>query len=198
MQFTPAPAQLTRAIVLAIVLRCLAAASTAWLFAGLTIASAIPQPSSMAVLACWAAAPSRKQYRKPRLGELSIASGAIFDPGTGHLEHWTDFKYLWGSWPGEHGRVLFRAPASLAYRRTGLKFPEVGSGQVLKAGDNPEQGVKLLDSRWRGCQTRSGSGLRLPDTAASGFFGKWLISGRPVTGVAVSAISWDSTSVRSH
>jgi putative OPT family oligopeptide transporter len=50
---------------------------------------------------------------------------------------------------------------------------------VLKAGDNPAQGVKLLGLSALGggfAKLAAGSGLRLiPDTAAaSGFFGKWL------------------------
>jgi putative OPT family oligopeptide transporter len=61
-----------------------------------------------------------------------------------------------------------------------LKFPEgVAAAEVLKAGDNPAQGVKLLGLAALGgglAKLAAGSGLRvMPDTAAaSGFFGKWL------------------------
>jgi putative OPT family oligopeptide transporter len=61
-----------------------------------------------------------------------------------------------------------------------LKFPEgVAAAEVLKAGDNPGPGVKLLGLAALGgafVKLAAGSGLRLiPDTAAAGqFVGKWL------------------------
>ena len=62
----------------------------------------------------------------------------------------------------------------------GLKFPEgVAAAEVLKAGDNPSQGVKILGLSALGgglAKLAAGSGLKLiPDTAASsGFIGNWL------------------------
>ena len=55
----------------------------------------------------------------------------------------------------------------------------MAAAEVLKAGDNPAQGVKLLGLAALGgglAKLAAGSGLRLiPDTAAvSGFVGKWL------------------------
>src|SRR5262245_50246465 len=115
----------------------------------------------------------------------SIASGVIFTiPALVILGHWTDFKYLWVLAIAGLGGILgvfFSVPLrrSLIVDQK-LKFPEgVAAAEVLKAGDNPSQGVKLLGLSAIGgglAKLAAGSGLRLmPDTAAAaGFAGNWL------------------------
>jgi len=186
-----APAQLTpRAIILAIVLAVLLAAANTYLglFAGLTIASAIPAAVvSMAVLRMLGGSTILENniVQTGASAGSSIASGVIFTiPALVILGHWTDFRYTWVLAIAGLGGILgvfFSVPLrrSLIVEQN-LKFPEgVAAAEVLKAGDNPAQGVKLLGLAALGgglAKLAAGSGLRvIPDTAAaSGFFGKWL------------------------
>jgi putative OPT family oligopeptide transporter len=188
---TQAPAQLTtRAVLLAIGLAMLLAAANTYLglFAGMTIASAIPAAVvSMAVLRMLGGSTILENniVQTGASAGSSIASGVIFTvPALVILGHWTDFRYMWVLAIAGLGGILgvfFSVPLrrSLILEQ-GLKFPEgVAAAEVLKAGDNPEQGVKLLGLAALGgglAKLAAGSGLRLiPDTAAaSGFFGKWL------------------------
>ncbi len=190
-QTSPAPPQLTvRAIILAVVLAVLLAAANTYLglFAGLTIASAIPAAVvSMAVLRVLGGSTILENniVQTGASAGSSIASGVIFTiPALVILGHWADFKYLWVLAIAGLGGILgvfFSVPLrrSLIVEQ-GLKFPEgVAAAEVLKAGDNPGQGVKLLGLAALGgglVKLAGGSGLRLiPDTAAaSGFVGKWL------------------------
>jgi putative OPT family oligopeptide transporter len=186
-----APAQLTaRAIVLAILLAVLLAAANTYLglFAGLTIASAIPAAVvSMAVLRVLGGSTILENniVQTGASAGSSIASGVIFTiPALVILGHWTDFRYTWVLAIAGLGGILgvfFSVPLrrSLIVEQN-LRFPEgVAAAEVLKAGDNPSQGVKLLGLAALGgglAKLAAGSGLRMiPDTAAaSGFFGKWL------------------------
>ncbi len=191
MQSSPAPAQFTaRAMVLAIVLAVLLAAANTYLglFAGLTIASAIPAAVvSMAVLRVLGGSTILENniVQTGASAGSSIASGVIFTiPALVILGHWTEFRYGWVLAIAGLGGILgvfFSVPLrrSLIVEQR-LKFPEgVAAAEVLKAGDNPSQGVKLLGSAALGgglAKLAAGSGLRLiPDTAAaSGFLGQWL------------------------
>jgi putative OPT family oligopeptide transporter len=191
MSSTAPPPQLTvRAIVLAIILAMLLAAANTYLglFAGLTIASAIPAAVvSMAVLRLLGGSSILENniVQTGASAGSSIASGVIFTvPALVILGHWTDFRYLWVLAIAGLGGILgvfFSVPLrrSLIVEQN-LRFPEgVAAAEVLKAGDNPAQGVKLLGlSALAGglAKLAAGSGLRLiPDTAAaSAFLGKWL------------------------
>jgi len=191
MSSTAPPPQLTvRAIVLAIILAMLLAAANTYLglFAGLTIASAIPAAVvSMAVLRVLGGSSILENniVQTGASAGSSIASGVIFTvPALIILGHWTDFRYLWVLAIAGLGGILgvfFSVPLrrSLIVEQN-LRFPEgVAAAEVLKAGDNPAQGVKLLGlSALAGglAKLAAGSGLRLiPDTAAaSAFWGKWL------------------------
>ena len=185
------PPQLTvRAIVLAVILAMLLAAANTYLglFAGLTIASAIPAAVvSMAVLRMLGGSTILENniVQTGASAGSSIASGVIFTvPALVILGHWTDFRYAWVLAIAGLGGILgvfFSVPLrrSLIVEQ-GLKFPEgVAAAEVLKAGDNPAQGVRILGLSALGgglAKLAAGSGLRLiPDTAAaSGFLGKWL------------------------
>jgi len=150
-----------RAIILAILLAMLLGAGNAYigLFAGLTIASAIPAAViSMAVLrALGQGRHPREQHRLDgRIGRLLHRIGS-------HLHHsalvflgaWKEFDYLWtlaiGGLGGLLG-VLFSVPLrrSLVVEQ-GMSFPEgQAAAEVLRAGDNPAQGVKVLGGAARG------------------------------------------------
>jgi len=191
MNTAQAPAQLTaRAIVLAILLAMILAAANTYLglFAGMTIASAIPAAVvSMAVLRMLGGSTILENniVQTGASAGSSIASGVIFTiPALVILGHWTEFRYSWVLAIAGLGGILgviFSVPLrrSLIIEQN-LRFPEgVAAAEVLKAGDNPAQGVKLLGLAALGgglAKLAAGSGLRLiPDTAAaSGFFGKWL------------------------
>jgi putative OPT family oligopeptide transporter len=187
----PAPAQLTvRAVVLAIVLAVVLAAANTYLglFAGMTIASAIPAAVvSMAVLRVLGGSTILENniVQTGASAGSSIASGVIFTiPALVILGYWTDFRYGWVLAIAGLGGILgvfFSVPLrrSLIVEQK-LRFPEgVAAAEVLKAGDNPSQGVKLLGFAALGgglAKLAAGSGLRvIPDTAAAGgFFGNWL------------------------
>jgi putative OPT family oligopeptide transporter len=183
------PPQLTpRAIVLAIVLATILAAANTYLglFAGLTIASAIPAAVvSMAVLRVLGGGHILENniVQTGASAGSSIASGVIFTiPALVLMGYWDDFKYSWVLAIAGLGGVLgvfFSVPLrrSLIVDQK-LAFPEgKAATEVLRAGENPEQGVKTL----AGAAALGGlaklsaaTGLRLiPDDAViAGFAGK--------------------------
>src|SRR6476646_9686859 len=175
--------QLTvRAIVLAIVLAMiLAAANTCLgLFAGMTIASAIPAAVvSMAVLRMLGGGGILENniVQTGASAGSSIASGVIFTiPALVILGHWSDFEYLWVLAIAGLGGILgvfFSVPLRRALIvDQGLAFPEgKAAAEVLKTGENPAAGVKILGLSALGggfAKLAAASGLRLfPDTAAA-------------------------------
>jgi putative OPT family oligopeptide transporter len=186
-----APPELTlRAIALAIVLAMILAGANAYLglFAGMTIASAIPAAVvSMAVLKLLGGGHILENniVATGASAGTSIATGVIFTiPALIILGYWQDFRYSWvlaiAGLGGLLG-VLFSVPLrrSLIVEQ-GLAFPEgKAAAEVLRTGDKPGEGLKLL----AGAATigglmklAAGSGMRLiPDTAAtSAWFGKTL------------------------
>ena len=185
------PPQLTfRAVALAIVLAMVLAAANTYLglFAGMTIASAIPAAVvSMAVLGALGGAGILENniVQTGASAGSSIASGVIFTiPALVILGYWQDFQYAWvlaiAGLGGILG-VLFSVPLRRALIvEQNLAFPEgQAAAEVLKAGENPAQGIRILGVAALGgalAKLAAGSGLRLiPDTAASaGFFGKYL------------------------
>jgi putative OPT family oligopeptide transporter len=185
-----APQLTRRAIILAVILAMILAAANTYLglFAGMTIASAIPAAVvSMAVLRALGGGGILENniVQTGASAGSSIASGVIFTvPALVILGYWSDFKYLWvlaiAGLGGILG-VLFSVPLrrSLIVDQK-MAFPEgKAAAEVLKAGENPSQGVKVLGvSALVGgiIKLAAASGLRLiPDTAATaGFFGKYL------------------------
>src|SRR5262245_44573576 len=180
------PPQLSaRAIILAVVLAMVLGAANTYLglFAGLTISSAIQ-----------AAVVTMGVLRVIRGGGIlennivatgasagtSIPSGVIFTiPALVILGYWTDFRYSWvlaiAGLGGILG-VLFSVPLrrSLIIEQN-LAFPEGRcAAEVLKTGENPAHGVKLLASSavlGGVMKLLAGSGARLvPDTAAASSF----------------------------
>jgi putative OPT family oligopeptide transporter len=185
------PPQLTtRAVVLAIVLAMILAAANTYLglFAGMTIASAIPAAVvSMAVLRVLGGSTILENniVQTGASAGSSIASGVIFTiPALVILGHWVDFKYLWVLAIAGLGGILgvfFSVPLRRALIvDQGLAFPEgKAAAEVLKTGENPAEGVKILGFAALGggfAKLAAASGLRLfPDTASiSGWLGKWL------------------------
>lgn len=188
---SPAPQLTARAIVLAIVLAMILAAANTYLglFAGLTIATAIPAAVvSMAVLRLFGGGHILENniVQTGASAGSSIAAGVIFTvPALLIFEYWTEFKYWWvlaiAGLGGVLG-VLFSVPLrrSLIVDQK-LAFPEgKAAAEVLKTGENPAQGIKVL----AGAAALGGlgkligaSGLRLvPDVAAhAGFLGKALV-----------------------
>ena len=185
-----APQLTHRAIILAIILAVILAAANTYLglFAGMTIASAIPAAVvSMAVLRALGGGGILENniVQTGASAGSSIASGVIFTvPALLILGYWSDFKYMWvlaiAGLGGILG-VLFSVPLrrSLIVDQK-MAFPEgKAAAEVLKAGENPAQGVKVLGlSALAGgfIKLAAASGLRLiPDSAATaGFFGKFL------------------------
>ncbi len=187
----PETRQLTaRAIILSVILAMILAAANTYLglFAGLTIATAIPAAVvSMAVLRVLGGGTILENniVQTGASAGSSIAAGVIFTlPALVILGYWQDFRYSWvlaiAGLGGLLG-VLFSVPL----RRTmivedPLPFPEgKAAAEVLKAGDNPGPGLKILAiSSVIGALVKvmAESGLRMiPDTAAGGtFFGKYL------------------------
>ena len=113
----------------------------------------------------------------------SIASGVIFTvPALVILGHWADFDYLWVLAIAGLGGILgvfFSVPLRRALIvEQKLAFPEgKAAAEVLKTGENPGAGVKILALAAIGgglAKLAAGSGLRLiPDTAAAaGWVGK--------------------------
>ena len=177
----PAPQLTLRAVVLAIILAMILAAANTYLglFAGMTIASAIPAAViSMAVLRVLGGGGILENniVQTGASAGSSIASGVIFTvPALVILGFWTDFRYSWvlaiAGLGGLLG-VLFSVPLrrSLIVDQ-GLAFPEgKAAAEVLRTGENPGQGVKILALAAFGggfAKIAAASGLRLiPDTAA--------------------------------
>jgi putative OPT family oligopeptide transporter len=179
-----------RAIALSVILATILAAANTYLglFAGLTIATAIPAAVvSMAVLRVLGGGTILENniVQTGASAGSSIAAGVIFTlPALIILGYWQDFRYSWvlaiAGLGGLLG-VLFSVPL----RRTmivenPLPFPEgKAAAEVLRAGDNPGPGVKILAiSGVLGGVVKlfAESGLRLmPDNATvAGFFGKYL------------------------
>jgi putative OPT family oligopeptide transporter len=187
----PVAPQLTaRAIILAIVLAMILAAANTYLglFAGMTIASAIPAAVvSMAVLRLLGGGGILENniVQTGASAGSSIASGVIFTiPALVILGWWTDFRYAWvlaiAGLGGILG-VLFSVPLRRALIvEQKLAFPEgQAAAEVLKAGENPAHGLRILGfSALAGgfAKVAAASGLRLiPDTAAAaGFAGPYL------------------------
>lgn len=187
----PLPPQLTlRAILLAIVLAMILAAANTYLglFAGMTIASAIPAAVvSMAVLRLFGGGGILENniVQTGASAGSSIASGVIFTiPALVILGFWQDFEYSWVLTIAGLGGIL-GVLFSVPLRRVlivdqKLAFPEgQAAAEVLKAGENPSQGIRILGFSALGgafAKLAAGSGLKLiPDTAASaGFFGGYL------------------------
>jgi len=185
------PPQLTvRAMALAIVLAVILAAANTYLglFAGLTIASAIPAAVvSMAVLRAFGGGHILENniVQTGASAAASIAAGVIFTiPALVILGFWKDFQYWWvftiAGLGGILG-VLFSVPLrrSMIVEEP-LAFPEgKAAAEVLKAGENPGPGVKILAAA-AACgallKLAAESGLRfIPDNAAGGtFIGKYL------------------------
>ncbi len=178
---TLAPQLTLRAVVLAIILAMVLAAANTYLglFAGMTIASAIPAAViSMAVLRMLGGGGILENniVQTGASAGSSIASGVIFTvPALVILGFWTDFRYSWvlaiAGLGGLLG-VLFSVPLrrSLIVDQ-GLAFPEgKAAAEVLRAGENPGQGVMILALAALGggfAKIAAASGLRLiPDTAA--------------------------------
>src|SRR5262245_8107374 len=185
------PPQLSaRAIILAVVLAMVLGAANTYLglFAGLTISSAIQ-----------AAVVTMGVLRVIRGGGIlennivatgasagtSIPSGVIFTlPALVILGYWTDFKFSWvlaiAGLGGLLG-VLFSVPLrrSMIVEEP-LAFPEgKAAAEVLKAGENPGPGVKILaiaGAIGTVVKLAAESGLRMiPDNAiGASFFGKYL------------------------
>ena len=175
------PPQLTlRAIVLSIVLAVVLAAANTYLglFAGQTISSSIPAAVvSMAVLRLLGGGHILENniVQTGASAAASISAGVIFTiPALVILGYWTDFRYSWvlaiAGLGGILG-VLFSVPLrrSLIIEQN-LPFPEGRcAAEVLKTGENPAHGVKLLaSSAVLGglMKLLAGSGARLvPDAA---------------------------------
>src|SRR5512139_2018383 len=184
--------QLTvRAVTLAIVLAMILAAANTYLglFAGMTIASAIPAAVvSMAVLRVLGGGGILENniVQTGASAGSSIASGVIFTiPALVILGHWADFRYLWVLAIAGLGGILgvfFSVPLRRALIvDQGLAFPEgKAAAEVLKTGENPAAGVKILGVAALGggfAKLAAASGLRLfPDVASmSGWLGgRWL------------------------
>ena len=151
----PGPQLTLRAIVLSIVLAVILAAANTYLglFAGLTISSSIPAAViSMAVLRVLGGGHILENniVQTGASAAASIAAGVIFTiPALVILGYWSDFRYSWvlaiAGLGGILG-VLFSVPLRRALIiEQNLKFPEGKcAAEVLKAGDDPTHGVKLL------------------------------------------------------
>ncbi|MBB5880137.1 putative OPT family oligopeptide transporter [Xanthomonas arboricola] len=176
------PRQLTfRAVVLAIVLAVVLSAANAYLglFAGLTIATAIPAAFlSMGVLRLLGGGTILENniVQTGASAGSSIAAGVIFTiPALVIMGYWPDFKYWWvlgiAGMGGLLG-VLFSVPLRRSMIvEDPLPFPEgKAAAEVLKAGENPGPGLKILAmSGAIGALVKLGaaSGLRvIPDTWA--------------------------------
>ena len=179
--------QLTlRAVVLAIVLAMILSAANAYLglFAGLTIATAIPAAVvSMGVLRLLGGGTILENniVQTGASAGSSIAAGVIFTiPALIIMGYWQDFRYSWvlaiAGLGGLLG-VLFSVPL----RRTmiveePLPFPEgKAAAEVLKAGENPGPGIRILafSAAVGGfLKLAAASGLKMiPDSwATAGFF----------------------------
>ncbi len=183
-----APQLTVRAILLSVVLAMTLAAANTYLglFAGLTIASAIPAAVvSMAVLRVLGGGGILENniVSTGASAGASIASGVIFTiPALIFLGVWQEFDYWWVFAIAGLGGLLglmFSVPLrrSLVVEQN-MSFPEgQAAAEVLKAGANPTQGAKILGvSAAAGglMKFTAASGMRLiPDTAqAATYVGK--------------------------
>src|SRR5687767_9651356 len=179
----PGPQLTARAIILSIVLAMVLVSANTYLglFAGLTIATAIPAAVvSMAVLRALGGGHILENniVQTGASAGASISAGVIFTlPALVIIGYWDDFRYSWvlaiAGLGGLLG-VLFSVPLrrSLIVDQQ-LAFPEgKAAAEVLKTGENPSQGIKLLGgaSLLGGlAKLLAGSGFRvMPDTAAYG------------------------------
>ena len=186
----PAPQLTFRAIALAIVLAMVLAAANTYLglFAGMTIASAIPAAVvSMAVLRVLGGGGMLENniVQTGASAGSSIASGVIFTiPALVILGFWQDFEYAWvltiAGLGGILG-VLFSVPLRRALVvEQNLAFPEgQAAAEVLKTGENPAAGLRILGGSAFGgafAKLAAASGLKfIPDTAAAaGFAGPYI------------------------
>jgi putative OPT family oligopeptide transporter len=187
----PVPQLTVRAVVLAVVLAAILAAANSYLglFAGMTIASAIPSAVvSMAVLKALGGGGILENNIVQTGGSAgtSLASGVIFTiPALVILGFWKDFDFWWVlaiSGLGGVLGVLFSVPLrrSLIVDQQ-LAFPEgKAAAEVLRAGENPSQGIRILGGAALGgglMKVAAASGLRLiPDTASlAGYAGKTIL-----------------------
>ncbi len=185
MNTSPGPQLTPRAVILSIVLAMILAAANTYLglFAGLTIATAIPAAVvSMAVLRVLGGGHILENniVQTGASAGSSIAAGVIFTvPALVILNYWDDFQYLWVLAIAGLGGVLgvfFSVPLrrSLIVDQK-LAFPEgKAAAEVLKTGENPSQGIKVLASAagiGGFVKLLAASGLRLvPDAAAHASF----------------------------
>ena len=150
------PRQLSpRAVLLSVVLAMVLAAANTYLglFAGLTIATAIPAAVvSMAVLRVLGGGSILENniVQTGASAGSSIAAGVIFTlPALVLLGYWQDFRYGWvlaiAGLGGLLG-VLFSVPLRRSMIvEDPLPFPEgKAAAEVLKAGENPGPGLRLL------------------------------------------------------
>ena len=186
----PVPQLSVRAVMLAIVLAVILSAANAYLglFAGLTIATAIPAAVvSMGVLRLLGGGTILENniVQTGASAGSSIAAGVIFTiPALVILGYWDDFRYSWvlaiAGLGGLLG-VLFSVPL----RRTmivedPLPFPEgKAAAEVLRAGENPGPGLRILAmAAGVGALVKvaAESGMRMiPDNAVvSGYIGRYL------------------------
>jgi len=189
---TPAPVpQLTvRAVALSIILAMVLAAANTYLglFAGLTIATAIPAAVvSMAVLRALGGGTILENniVQTGASAAASVAAGVIFTiPALVILGYWQEFKYGWvfaiAGLGGLLG-VLFSIPLRRSMIiEDPLPFPEgKAAAEVLKAGENPGPGVKILAlaaAVGAALKLAAENGFRMIADNASGatFFGKYL------------------------
>ena len=187
----PSQKQLSlRAVVLSVLLAMVLAAANTYLglFAGLTIATAIPAAVvSMAVLRVLGGGSILENniVQTGASAGSSIAAGVIFTlPALVLLGYWQEFRYGWvlaiAGLGGLLG-VLFSVPLRRSMIVDNpLPFPEgKAAAEVLKAGENPGPGLRLLGlSAVLGALVKlaAESGLRIiPDNATvAGFLGKYL------------------------
>ena len=187
----PSQKQLSlRAVVLSVLLAMVLAAANTYLglFAGLTIATAIPAAVvSMAVLRVLGGGTILENniVQTGASAGSSIAAGVIFTlPALVLLGYWQEFRYGWvlaiAGLGGLLG-VLFSVPLRRSMIVDNpLPFPEgKAAAEVLKAGENPGPGLRLLGfSAALGALVKlaAESGLRIiPDNATvAGFLGKYL------------------------
>jgi len=180
-----------RAVALGIVLALIMAAANTYLglFAGMTVASAIPSAVvSMAVLKVLGGGGGILEHNIVQTGGSagsSTATGVIFTvPALVLLGYWHDYHYGWvfafAALGGVLG-VLFTVPLRRALIvEQKLRFPEgTAAAEVLRAADDPAHGARLLGlSALLGGALKllQANGLRLiPDAAAiGGWFGKTL------------------------
>jgi putative OPT family oligopeptide transporter len=184
----PGPQLTARAIILSIVLAMVLVAANTYLglFAGLTIATAIPAAVvSMAVLRALGGGHILENniVQTGASAGTSISAGVIFTlPALVLLGYWDDFKYWWVFAIAGLGGLLgvfFSVPLRRSFIvEQKLAFPEgKAAAEVLKAGENPASGIRVLAmaSGIGGLvKLIAASGLRLvPDTAAfGGYIGK--------------------------